>query len=131
MARTAIPINTINSFQRDAEFSVVTGDSVNDMSVDLATAPHLHLVASNYGGSDVDFTVEFPAGKSTYHQTVSKSHTVTAGNRYAIVLDVPDDLRQTDEGTPNLLFIDSADPNFADVRFCAFTLTKTPKARGY
>lgn len=128
MARTAIVETLLSPYQAGTNVTLTAGDAANDHQVDLTRAPKLVLVALNTNAATVDFTVELPAGKSSYNQTVSISHTIPAavggvpGVR-AFVVDVPGNLAQAG----NLLHIDSADANFADVRFAVMNWQDTPK----
>lgn len=123
MARTAIPVTVVAAYQAGTAVSTVAGDAANDHSVDLARAPKLVLCAEKSSANSVSFTVELPAGKYTYNSTQSKSHTMAAGESlYVIVVDVPPDLAQTG----NVLHIDSADANFSDLSFFAYTWADTP-----
>lgn len=122
MARTAVTITTLSSYQSGVNLTATTGDAANDHSVDATKAPNLILFAHNYNAATVDFTVELAAGASSYNQAVSVSQTVPAavggiaGVR-AVRLNVPADLFQSG----NVIHVSSADANFGDIRFYAVT----------
>lgn len=124
MARVAIPVASVESYQVGTAIpSTVTGDSTNDHSLSLDQSPKVILVAYKSTANSVTFTVELPAAKQTYEGAKSISHTVASGEKlYVIVIDLSTDLAQAG----NLLHIDSADANFADLVFFAYTWEDTP-----
>lgn len=126
MARTAIPIYVIPPYQDGVEPVDTNGDAANDHSVDLTTAPKLHLNVSNSGANTIAFSFELPAGTGTYSEAISVSASITSGQFKIYILDLPSDLAQSG----NLLHIDSADANFSDLRFRAYTWSETPNSGG-
>ena len=126
MARTEIPVNVIPAYLEGVSIAPTTGDTANDNSVDLSAAPRLHVIARNWGASTVDYTIELPAGPSNFNETVSIAVSHPNAQTRAIVLDVPADLYQSG----GVLHIDSADANFSDISFYAYTWQSTPRAGG-
>jgi len=122
MPRTAITVTSVTNYQAGTALTGTAGDAANDHQVDLTYAPKLILLVENTGANSINFTVEFPAGKSSYNATISRSHTVGNDELRCIPLDVPPDLAQSG----NLLHIDSADANFGDLKFYCFTWADTP-----
>ena len=125
MARTAITVTDSSAYLAGDDPTATAGDAANDHSVDLGKRG-ICLVAVNSNASTVAFTVELPASRPTWNETVSISHTVPAsaagvhGVR-TIWVDVPSGVKQTG----NVLHIDSADANFGDVRFYAIAPRST------
>lgn len=118
MARTAITITSLSTYSTAANVTQTNGDAANDHSVDGTRCPRLILRAQNTnGGAAVAFTIELAAGGSSYNQALSISYSVAASSIEAYLLDVPADLLKTG----NVIHIDSADANFGDMRFEAFT----------
>ena len=122
MARTSVTVTSIAAYQVGTAVTETAGDASNDHSVSLAYAPKLILLCRNTGANTIAFTIEYPAGKSTYNAALSRSVSMTNAQLKAFVLDVPPDLVQSG----NVLHIDSADANFGDLRFSAFTWADTP-----
>lgn len=123
MARTAIPVQTVAAFQEGLNpITATSGDAVNDHSIDGTYAPKLMLIAFNNNVAAVAFTVELASGDSSYSETVSIAQSVQGIGHEAMLLDVPADMLQTGA----LIHIDSADANFADMRFYAYTWDSTP-----
>lgn len=121
--RTAITVTTLNPYQEGANLTRTAGDAANDHSLSLSAAPKLILLVINTSGVNVvNFTIELPACKATYNETVSIAHTMAAAGNRVIPIDIQPDLAQTG----NVLHIDSADANFSDLRFMAFTWPDTP-----
>lgn len=123
MARTAITITELSPYQVGTNLAKTDGDQANGMSLDLSRAPKLHLLIWNNGANTVAFTVDLPAGKSTYNTTVQKSYSMTTQTRMVIVFDGPPDTAQSG----NVAHISSADANFDDFDFFAMAIVPTPQ----
>jgi len=129
MPRTAITVSSIPAYMAGGNPTATAGDAANDHSVDLTAAGNgrLILIAVNSNAATVAFTLELPASAATYNETVSIAHTIPAaaggvdGVR-VIALNSPAAAQ-----TGNVLHLDSADANFGDVRFYAFTWAATPR----
>lgn len=126
MARTAIPVAQVASFLQGEGIVATAGDAANDHEVSLLKAPKLHLIAQNTNASAVAFSIELPAGNRNFKQATTISKSIAASAIEVFVLDVPSGLAQTG----NVLHIDSADGNFGDVNFWAYTWSDTPWAGG-
>lgn len=127
MPRTAITVTSISPYLVGGNPTATAGDAANDHSIDLTNSPRLMLLAVNSNAATVAFTIELPASATTYNIAQSIAHTVPAaaagvdGVR-VIPLDSPSVAQ-----SGNVLHIDSADANFGDVRFYAFTWAPTPR----
>lgn len=118
MPRTAITVANLSSYATAATITQTNGDAANDHSIDGTKSPKLILRAQNTnGGAAVAFTLELAAGSSTFNQAVSLSYSVPASGIEVILLDIPSDALQSG----NVIHLDSADANFADMRFEAYT----------
>jgi hypothetical protein len=127
MARTAITVTSVPAWLAGADLTATTGDAANDHTVDMSSSPRLILLALNTNVATVACSVEVPANSSTYQNAHSISHTLPAavagipGVR-VIPIDSPSIAQ-----AGNVLHVDSADANFGDVRFFAFTWAPTPR----
>jgi hypothetical protein len=129
MPRTAVTVSSIPAYLAGGNPTAVAGDAANDHTVDLSGSYNgrLVLLAVNSNAATVDFTLELPASAATYNATVSISHTIPAAAGGV------DGVRVIPLNSPaaaqsgNVLHIDSADANFGDVRFYAFTWAQTPR----
>lgn len=118
MPRTAITVTRVTKYAAAASVTQTSGDAANDHSIDATKCPRLILRAENTNvGAAVAFTLELAAGSSSYLESLSKSYSVAASSIEVMWLDVPADLFQTGD----VLHIDSADANFGDMRFEAYT----------
>lgn len=124
MPRTSIPIGNSPPWLAGVDLTAVAGDAANDHSLDLGDTPVV-LLAMNYNAATVGLSIELPASSLTFGATKSVPWTLpgaTAGIAQPRVTVITNpNVRQSD-GT---LHIDSADANFADVRFYAFTYSAT------
>jgi len=124
MARTAIPVVVVEPYQAGTLLTQTTGDATNDHEIDASISPRLHLFVRNTGANSIDFQIVHNTGVSGYnYSSLTTDYTITSGQYLMIVLDVPGDLKQSG----NLIHIDSADANFGDLRFSAFTWQDTPR----
>jgi len=126
MARTAIPVTTVSEFQEGTELSYVNGDAANWHSLDLSCAPNLVLHVFNAGTTNEQFAFVYPACNSTYNETVSGVIGIDAGEHKLFLIDPPLDVKQTEGDNNNLLFINSAEADFSNVAFHAYTWNPTP-----
>jgi len=123
MARTAITVTSVTGrYQSSTALTTTNGDAANDHEIDLSNAPKLVLIAYNSGASSVSWQMLVPASKSSYNTASNRTVNLASGNIKAFVFDIPNDLRQSGD----LYHINSADANFGDIRFLAYTYGNTP-----
>lgn len=124
MARTSIPVGNSPPWLAGVNLTAVAGDAANDHALDLGDTPVV-LLALNYNAATVALTIELPASSLTFGEAKSVAWTLpgaTGGIAQPRVTVITNPNIKQSDGT---LHIDSADANFGDVRFYAFTYSAT------